>query len=327
MARNTQVEMLETMYRIREFESRAQEHYADGEMPGFIHLYIGQEAVASGVCQALDDDDYITSTHRGHGHCIAKGLDPSRMMAELYGKETGYCNGKGGSMHIADIDEAGMLGANGIVASGIPIAVGGALSAQLRGTDQVSVAFFGEGALEEGAFHEAMNLASVWDLPFVGVIENNFYVEMSRYDAHHQPDKTVDDLTVHADSYGMEKARVDGMDVEEVHGATAEAVDRARNGGGPTLIECVTYRFEGHHEGDTEFYRDQEEVEEWRERDPIKTYPQELIEQDVLSEDEWADIRNAVEAEIQEAIEFARESPLPEPEQAYENLFTEGVPQ
>lgn len=323
MEHDDQREMLSVMQRIREFESSAQEKFADGEMPGFIHLYIGQEAVATGVCQALDDDDYVTSTHRGHGHCIAKGLDPKKMMAELYGKETGYCNGKGGSMHIADVDEAGMLGANGIVASGIPIAVGGALSAEMRDTDQVSVAFFGEGAIEEGAFHESMNLASVWDLPFVAVIENNFYIEMSRIDSHHQPPETTDDLTVHADSYGMESARVDGMDVEAVYEAAQEAVERAHEGGGPTLIECVTYRFEGHHEGDTEFYRDESEAEEWREKDPLDTYPRKLIEKGVITEAEWTEMKRAIETDIQEAIEFARESPLPDPEQAFEGLYVE----
>lgn len=321
--RDTQHQMLRTMLRIREFESVTKQRFADGEIPGFVHLYMGEEAVATGVCQALGEDDYIASTHRGHGHCIARGLDPKRMMAELYGKRTGYCNGKGGSMHIADVD-AGMLGANGIVAGGIPIAAGAALTAEMTDSDHVSVAFAGDAATGQGAFHETFNLAGIWDLPFVGVIENNQYGEMSGLEEHH-PESAVDDLTVYGEPYGVTREQVDGMDVEAVYEAACEAVARARNGEGATLIECETYRFEGHHEGDTEFYRDEDEIDEWRQRDPVQTYPRALIEDGRLSEDELEEMRAEIEAEIDEAVEFAHDSPLPDPEEAYEGVYVEEV--
>jgi len=316
------IELLRTMRRIREFESVIQAHYADGEVPGFLHLYIGEEAIAAGVCGALEDD-YITSTHRGHGHCIAMGLDTRRMAAELYGRVDGYCNGKGGSMHIADVD-AGMLGANGIVAGGVPIACGAALSAKLRGSDQVAVAFFGDGALSQGAFHEAFNMAGVWDLPLVGVIENNQYGEMSGIEQHH-PAEVLSDLTVYGEAYGARRVQVDGMDVDAVHAAASEAIERARRGEGPQLVECEAYRFEGHHEGDTQFYRTEEDMTEWRARDPVRTYPARLIEEGVLTEEAYADLEAEIEAEIRAAIEFARESPFPEPEAAYEGLYSEAV--
>ncbi|PSP83969.1 ABC transporter substrate-binding protein [Halobacteriales archaeon QS_1_68_17] len=316
------IEMLRTMRRIREFESVVQNKFADAEIPGFLHLYIGQEAIATGVCHALEEKDYLTSTHRGHGHCIARGLDTDRMAAELYGKETGYCNGKGGSMHIADV-EAGMLGANGIVAGGIPIATGAALSAKMRDTDEVAVSFFGDGALSEGAFHESFNQAAIWELPLIGVIENNQYGEMTGLDEQHPP-STLDDLTIYGEPYGVHRERIDGMDVEEVYRTAMEAVERARNGGGPTLIECVAYRFEGHHEGDSQFYRPEGELDEWKQRDPLLTYPEKLVDEGVITEAEYVDMEEGIETEIQEAIEFARESPLPDPEQAYEGLYAEG---
>lgn len=314
------IEMLRTMERIRAFESRIQTLFADGEMPGFVHLYIGEEAIASGVCQALDDDDYVTSTHRGHGHCIAKGHEFDRMMAELYGKETGYCGGKGGSMHIASPD-LGNLGANGIVGAGIPIGVGAALSSHLRGADEVAVSFFGDGATAQGAFHEALNLAALWDLPFIAVVENNQYGEMSSMEEQ----QSILDLTQRAASYGIPGIDVDGMDVEDVYAATTAAAEAARAGEGPTLLVCETYRFEGHHEGDTEFYRGEEEIDEWRTRDPLLTYPEQLTEDGVLTEEELEDMRAEIQAELDAAVEFARDSPLPAPEQAYENLYAEGV--
>lgn len=317
---NDQIEMLRTMQRIRAFESRIQTLFADGEMPGFVHLYIGEEAIASGVCQALDDDDYVTSTHRGHGHCIAKGHEFDRMMAELYGKETGYCGGKGGSMHIAS-PELGNLGANGIVGAGIPIGVGAALSSHLRGGDEVAVSFFGDGATAQGAFHEAMNLAALWDLPFIAVVENNQYGEMSSMEEQ----QSIMDLTERADAYGIPGIDVDGMDVEDVYAATTAAVEAAKAGEGPTLLVCETYRFEGHHEGDTEFYRGDEEIDQWRERDPLLTYPGYLMDEGVLSEDEWEAMREEIQAELDDAVEFARDSPLPAPESAYENLYAEEV--
>lgn len=314
------VGLLRTMQRIRAFESRVEALFADGELPGFVHLYIGEEAVATGVCGALEESDYITSTHRGHGHCLAKGHEPDRMMAELFGRETGYCGGKGGSMHIAS-PELNNLGANGIVGAGIPIGVGAALSSHLRDSGQVAASFFGDGALAQGAFHEAMNLAAVWDLPFVGVVENNQYGEMSGLDEQ----QAVTELTRRAESYGVPAVEVDGMDVEDVYAATTAAVEAARAGEGPTLLVCDTYRFRGHHEGDAEAYRDDEEVARWRERDPLATYPERLIEAGVLTEAEWADLQAEVDAELDEAVEFARDSPFPDTEAAYESLFAEEV--
>ena len=317
------IELLRIMRRIREFESEMQIRFADGEVPGFLHLYIGEEAIATGVCHALDDD-YITSTHRGHGHGIAMGLDTKHMAAELYGKADGYNNGKGGSMHIADVDH-GMLGANGIVAAGVPIACGAALSAKLRNSGQVAVSFFGDGALSQGAFHEAFNLAGTWDLPLIGIVENNQYGEMSGLDYHH-PEESLDDLTVYGEAYGATRVRIDGMDVEEVNRAASAAVERARNGGGPQLIECVAYRYEGHNEGDTQFYRDEDELDEWEQKDPLRTYPKRLIDEGVITEEEYEELETQIEAEIQEAVEFARESPEPDPEEAYEGLYAIGGP-
>lgn len=317
--------MLETMERIRAFESEVQRRFADNEMPGFVHLYIGEEAIAAGVCQALTDDDWITSTHRGHGHCVARGLNPKYMMAELYGKEDGYCGGKGGSMHIADVD-AGMLGANGIVGSGVPIATGAALSSDMRDSDEVAVSFFGDGALSQGSYHEAMNLAATWDLPLIGVIENNQYGEMSGVEEHH-PDEVLDDLSQYGDAFGINRTQIDGMDVEEVYETASEAVDRARNGEGPTLIECVAYRYEGHHEGDTEFYRDEEELNQWQEKDPLRNYPEQLIDEGVLSAEEHEEMRDELEQEMLEAVQFARDNPFPDPEEAYTGLYAEEVGQ
>jgi pyruvate dehydrogenase E1 component alpha subunit len=312
------VELLETMQRIRAFESRVEELFADRELPGFVHLYIGEEAVATGVCGALEESDYITSTHRGHGHCIAKGHELDRMMAELFGRETGYCGGKGGSMHIAS-PELNNLGANGIVGAGVPIGVGAALSSHLRDSGQVAVSFFGDGALAQGAFHEAMNLAAVWDLPFVAVVENNQYGEMSGLEEQ----QAVTDLTRRAASYGVPAVEADGMDVEDVYAATTAAVEAARAGEGPTLLVCETYRFRGHHEGDAQTYRDDEEVAQWRERDPLTTYPERLREAGALTDAEWEELQKEVASDLEAAVEFARESDFPEPEAAYENLFAE----
>lgn len=245
------------------------------------------------------------------------------MMAELYGKATGYCDGKGGSMHIADVD-AGMLGANGIVAAGIPIAGGAALTASMTDDNHVAAAFFGDAGTSQGAFHETFNLAGVWDLPLIGIIENNQYGEMSGLEDHH-PESSLDDLTVYGEPYGIVRRRVDGMDVEAVYEATRDAVDYARDGEGAVLIECETYRFEGHHEGDTEFYRDENEIEDWKKRDPLRTYPEQLIEEEVITQGELEAMREEIQAEIKEAITFAEESPYPEPEEAYEGLYSEGV--
>lgn len=311
-------EQLEAMKLIREFETRVGTLFENNELPGFVHLYVGQEAVAVGACSALEDSDYITSTHRGHGHAIAKGLDPSKMMAELFGKETGYGDGKSGSMHIADVD-AGMLGANGIVGAGPGLAVGAGLSLSRRDTDEVCLSFFGEGAMAEGQVHEAMNLAGVRDLPVVFVCENNQYGEMTAADEQHH----VEGFEVRGDVYGMPTEMVDGMSVTEVYEATVEAVERTRAGDGPTLLVCETYRYRGHYEGDPMVYRDDEEVSEWRERDPIETLGSDLLEEGILAEDELEAMDQSVTERIDEAEEFARESEFPDPETAFEDVYSE----
>lgn len=316
----TRIEMLRTMMRIRAFEERAAELFADGELHSTVHLYTGQEAIAAGVCALLDRDDSITSTHRGHGHCIAKGHELDRMMAELYGKATGYCGGKGGSMHIAS-PELGNLGANGVVGGGIPIGVGAALTSQLYGDGEVAVSFFGDGATAEGAFHEALNLAALWDLPFVGVIENNKYGEMTGIEVQ----QSVTDLTKRAEAYGIPGIDVDGMDPDAVYTKAAEAIARARSGEGPTLLVCDTYRFAGHYEGDDMAYRPEGELESWQERDPLEQYPDRLIEEGILSASEWDSMQRSIDADIDEAVTFARESEFPEPDEAYEGLYAEEV--
>jgi pyruvate dehydrogenase E1 component alpha subunit len=285
-------------------------------MPGFVHLYLGQEAVAVGACAALNDDDYITSTHRGHGHIIAKGGEMKYMMAELYGKVTGYNKGKGGSMHIA-WPKLGILGANGIVSGGIPIATGAALSAKRRGSGQVAICFFGDGASNEGTFHESLNIAGAFDLPVVYVCENNLYAVSTRQSKV----RKVEDIADRAVGYGMPGLVVDGNDVIAVYEAVQEAVDRARAGEGPTLVECKTYRWRAHFEGEVDTYRPPEEVEAWLKREPIAPYRKLLIEQGVISEAEAQAIEQAVMQELEEGIEFARTSPLPEPESALEGLW------
>lgn len=312
------IELLERMVRIRRFEERVGQLFADNEIPGFVHLYVGMEAVAVGTCSALEPDDYITSTHRGHGHALAKGLDPRYMMAELYGRTTGYCDGKGGSMHIADVD-AGMLGANGIVAAGTPIGAGAALASQMRDEGRVAVSFLGDGATSNGPYHEAMHLAATWDLPQIYVIENNHYGEMTSVDVQHP----VSDLVRQADAYGLPGEIVNGQDVEEVLAATMDAVERARAGEGPTVIECKTYRFEGHYEGDPQWYKENEELPDWRTADPIEEFAGRLLEDGTLSESKYEEMQASIEQELDEAVQFARDSPLPEPEAAYEGLYAE----
>ncbi|MFD1684575.1 thiamine pyrophosphate-dependent dehydrogenase E1 component subunit alpha [Halobellus litoreus] len=315
-------EILRRMLTIREFDSTAGDLFADGEIPGFVHLYIGEEAVAVGACAALEEEDYITSTHRGHGHCIAKGLDPNRMMAELFGRRDGYCNGKGGSMHIADV-EANMLGANGIVGAGPPLATGAALTSQFKGEDRVALAFLGDGAVAQGQVHEAINLAATWDLPAVFLVENNHFGEGTPADEQHN----IENLSETAESYNIPGFTVDGMDVTAVNEAVAEARERARNGDGPTLIEADTYRYRGHFEGDPEPYRDEDDVEQWRERDPIDTFAERLIDRGDLTDEELAEMRSEVQAEIEAAVEYARDADLPDPSEAYEDMFGEPVPE
>lgn len=308
--------MLERMLKIRYFEDRVKDLFAAGELPGFVHLYLGEEAVAVGACAVLNDNDYITSTHRGHGHIIAKGGEMKCMMAELYGKATGYNKGKGGSMHIA-CPELGILGANGIVGAGLPIATGAALSAKLRNSQQVAVCFFGDGASNEGTFHESLNIASAFSLPVVYVCENNLYAVGTR-----QSDvRKVEDIADRAIGYGMPGLAIDGNNVVAVYEAVKEAVDRARAGGGPTLIECKTYRWRAHFEGEPDNYRPPEEVAAWIKREPIAPFRRLLVDGGVLTEEEAGRIEAAVIAERDEAVEFARRSLLPEPETALEGLW------
>ena len=314
------IEMYRTMKKIRDFETKAAELFAEGRIPGFVHLYIGEEAVATGVCANLKDSDYITSTHRGHGHIIAKGGDLKYMFAELYGKATGYCKGKGGSMHIADADK-GILGANGIVGAGHNIAIGAGLSAKYRGTDQVCICFFGDGSTNQGTFHESLNMASIWKLPVIFVCENNLY-GISMHQSRHQ---AIQDVADRAVAYNIPGVVVDGNDVLAVYEAAREAINRARNGQGPTLIECKTYRHRGHFEGDPTTYRDEEEVREWLEKDPISRLINYMLENNVATEDDIKNIDGEIAEEIKEAIKFAEESPFPPVEAAVEDIYTDIV--
>ena len=315
--KKTAVELFRTMVKIRRFDETVIQLYADGEIPGFMHLYIGEEAVAAGVCAALNKSDYITSTHRGHGHCIAKGGRPDYMMAELFGRKTGYCKGKGGSMHIADLD-IGILGANGIVSGGIPTAVGAAVGIQYQDDDRVAVSFFGDGATNVGQFHEACNLASIWELPVIFVCENNLFAQTTPRTEHQK----IKDVAVRASAYDMPAVTVDGNDVIEVYQAAKEAVKRARDGGGPTFIECKTYRWRGHWEGDPQPYRTQDEVKEWKLKCPITRFRRYLIENKVMLKQDLESIDKIIEDELQKAVEFARISPFPEPEEALDDVYT-----
>ena len=303
------LEMYRTMQTIRQFEERLRDIFKEGKIPGFVHVSIGEEASATGVCAALTDKDYITSTHRGHGHLIAKGGRISPMMAEIYGKSTGYCKGKGGSMHIADFD-IGILGANGIVGAGLPIATGAGLAAQVRGSDEVAVCFFGDGASNEGTFHESLNIASAWKLPVIYVCENNLYGEFTA-----GSDVTsVKDIADRARGHDMPGVVVNGNDVVEVYETTNQAVERARRGEGPTLIECKTYRWEGHVVGEEAFmgdksYRPKDEIEEWKKRCPLITFEQRFVPAGVVSQAEIDAVKAEVAGVIDEAVTFAEDSP------------------
>jgi TPP-dependent pyruvate/acetoin dehydrogenase alpha subunit len=314
------VEQLREMILIREFESRVQTLFENNELPGFVHLYLGEEAVAVGACSTIGDDDYITSTHRGHGHAIAKGLDPDRMMAELFGKETGYCDGKSGSMHIADVDQ-GMLGANGIVGAGQPLAAGAGLSIRRSGSDQVCLSFFGDGAMAEGQVHEAMNLAGVLDLPVVFICENNQYGEMTPAEEQHH----VEGFEARGEVYDMPAETVDGMSVDSVYKSTKDAVERARAGEGPSLLICETYRYRGHYEGDPMAYRTEEELEEWQQRDPIDTLETSLLDSGAVEASAVEAMYETASERIDEAVEFARDSDYPDPETAFEDVYTEEI--
>ena len=306
----------ERMLTIRKFEDKVHELFAAGKLPGFVHLYAGEEAVAVGVCAALRDDDFITSTHRGHGHCIAKGVEVRGMMAELFGKATGVCKGKGGSMHIADVDK-GMLGANGIVGGGPPLACGPALMAKVKKTSQVAACFFGDGASNQGTFHEALNLASIWKLPVLFVCENNGYAESTSTEYS----MNVRNVADRATGYGMPGVVVDGMDFFAVYAMAEEAVKRARSGLGPTLLEAKTYRYYGHFEGDAMKYRTREEEQSYRDRDPLETFKHKVKGEGLLAMAELDALEKKVQADIDEAIAFAEASPFPKPEACLEDVY------
>jgi TPP-dependent pyruvate/acetoin dehydrogenase alpha subunit len=310
--------MYRQMVRIRRFEEQVNELYRGAKMPGLAHLYIGEEAVAVGICEALRRDDYITSTHRGHGHCLAKGASVDRMYAELLGKEAGYCRGKGGSMHIAD-HENGNLGANAIVGGSSGIATGAALSAKMRGSDQVAVCFFGEGALGQGLLYEVMNMASLWKLPVIYVCENNLYNEYTHY-----TETTAGDVLGRPRSFGIAAEEVDGQDGVAVFEAASRAVARARRGDGPSFLLCATYRYHGHHVGDVDrrYYRSEEEEAGWRStRDPIALLEAWLLEAGAADATELARIGSEVEAEIASGVEFAIAAPYPDASEVDQHVY------
>jgi len=308
--------MLLRMYRIRSLEKTVKQLYFQDLITGPLHLYIGEEAVAVGACSALEPTDYVVSTHRGHGHCIAKGGDLKKMMAELLGRETGYCKGRGGSMHLTD-PKMGLLASSGIVGGGIPISLGAGFSSVYRKSRQVTLCFFGDGATNQGSFHESLNLAALWRLPIVFVCENNLYA-ITVSVAKSLPIKDIADRSI---SYGIPGKIVDGMDVVAVYQAVKEAVDRAREGKGPSLIECKTYRFEGHWVGDPIVYRTDEEVEKWKKRDPIIKFRKILLGKENFTEDELDNIKKQANQEIQEAVEFAKNSPFPNPKEVEKYVY------
>lgn len=313
-------EMYYRIRRIRRFEETAEELYKRGTVVGLLHLYLGEEAVAAGVCLALRDDDYITSTHRGHGHVLAKGGDSKCLLSELCGRVGGYCRGKGGSMHAADIG-LGILGANGIVGGGFGIATGAALSAKKRSSGQVAVCFFGDGAANQGIFMEVLNMAAIWKLPVIYVCENNTFGQYTRYEEHTITDRPIG---ARAEAFGLPTAQVDGNDVMAVYEATLQAVDRARAGEGPSFIEARTYRLRGHHMGDVGFargYRTKEELDEYTRREPVGRFRSWLLENRKLSESEIAAVEAEIEAEMQEAIEYVNASPVPDVSEIMEHVY------
>jgi TPP-dependent pyruvate/acetoin dehydrogenase alpha subunit len=318
-------EQLLSMYRmmvtIRRFEETIRDLFFQGQIPGFVHVSIGEEAVPTGVCAALSDKDYITTTHRGHGHMLAKGGKPKQMMAELFGKKTGYCKGKGGSMHIVSYD-LGILGANGIVGGGIPIATGAALASSFRGNDAVAVSFFGDGASNEGTFHESLNLAGLWKLPVIYVCQNNCYAEFTPT----SESTSVQDIAVRAQGYNMPGVIVDGNDVLAVYETIKTAVARAKRGEGPTLVEAKTYRWEGHVVGEQAFvgeYRPAQEIEAAKQRCPIVLFSQQALATGFIDEAELNRIAAEVQREIDDAVAFAQSSPQPEPAEALDDLFAQ----
>ncbi|HAT21529.1 MAG: thiamine pyrophosphate-dependent dehydrogenase E1 component subunit alpha [Chloroflexota bacterium] len=317
--------MLRRMMLIRKFDETVKDLVQSAELVGMAHCYIGEEAVAVGACTALRDEDYITGNHRSHGHPISKGGDVRRAMAELLGKATGYCKGKGGSMHLADFD-IGILGESGIVASALPVAVGAAMGSKMQNTDRVVISFFGDGASNQGACHEAMNLASIWKLPVIFLCENNQYAVTTSF----KETVSTENVSDRATAYNMPGVLVDGQDVMAMHEATVHAVQRARAGEGPTLLEAKTYRYEDHSEGLNrilrEPYRTEEEIEFWRQRDPIDIHSKWLLENDVASQEEIDKVQNDVYEAIGDALQFARESPYPDEADLFTDLFADPIP-
>lgn len=305
------------MKAIRVIELALKQAFADGKIPGFVHLYIGEEAIASGVCANLNKDDYVVSTHRGHGHFVAKGAPLDRIIAEVMGKQTGLCMGKGGSMHMTDI-ENGLYGTTGIVGGGFPAAVGLALAAKKKNNGKVTVCFFGDGAVNEGTFHESVNLAAIWDLPVIFVCENNLYAQSTPQEYHQK----VKDIALRAEGYGIPGVTADGMDVFSVYDAAKTAVDRARSGEGPTLIEAKTYLFGGHYEGDAMAYRYADEMDYYRtKRDCIELFKQNVLDSGMIKAEELLRIDSMIENEVAKAFEFAESSPQPDPSQLFENVY------
>jgi len=310
------LKLYKTMLKIRLFETAQEKAFKTGQ-EGFTHLYLGEEAIASGACANLNKDDYITSTHRGHGHLIAIGGDIRKMMAELYGRKTGYCKGKGGSLHMADFS-LGMLGANGIVGDGVPIGTGAAYSCKLRGTKQVVISFLGDGAVAQGTFHESLNLGATWNLPIIYLVENNLYM-VTKSDRLCKINKK---LSLKAPGYGLPGEDIDGMDVISVYKSVKKAVKRAREGNGPTLLNCMTYRYSTHFVGDIEL-RDKKEIMYWKNKDPIKRIEERMLKEGIINEKEIRSLNDELKTEIDEAIEYAKKSPLPEPEEALEDVYSD----
>jgi pyruvate dehydrogenase E1 component alpha subunit len=312
------IDLLRTMMNIRRFEEKAAEMYARGKIHGFLHLYIGQEAVATGAIAALRDDDYIVSHYREHGHALARGLDPNAVMAELYGKETGVTGGRGGSMHLFDAEKS-FLGGYAIVAGHMPLACGLGLAEQYKGTDRITANFIGDGAVNEGEFHEALNLAAVWKLPVLFIVENNFYgmgTDVRRVSA-------VIEIYKRAEAYGIRSEQVDGMDVVATYNAVARAAEYVRSGKGPVFLEAICYRFRGHSMADPEFYRTKDEVERWRRLDPIDQLKRKLSEQGIAGEEDFARLQQEADEMANEAAHFAEESPQPPIESLMERIYAE----
>jgi len=313
---NIKIEMLRKMYQIRHFENEAEQFIIRGMIHGTCHLYTGEEATAVGAIYAIGGGDYITSTHRGHGHCIAKGADLNAMMAELLGKKTGYSKGKGGSMHIADV-KSGNLGANGVVGGSIGIATGAALTCKMKKNGKIVVCFFGDGAANQGIFHSSINIASIWDLPVIYLCENNVYgMSTSIKDAFN-----IEKISDRKCAYGIEGLTIDGNDLIEVFNTVSYFAGRCRAGKGPVLVESLTYRWSGHSKSDAQVYRTREEIKEWKERDPIKRYREVLIDGKILTEKDDKDLEKEVISKIQEASEFAKESPFPDPSEVEDDVY------